>query len=60
MTEKPSKRKRYPAKISIIAITDEMRERINELLRAQKLLSEADIVRAALDQYLPGKKEGDE
>ena len=55
-----NKQSLYPSKLSIIAITDEMRQRIKDLQKVQKLLSEADIVRAALDQYLPGKKEGSE
>ena len=60
MNKSTESRKRYPSKLSIIAITDEMRQRIKDLQKVQKLLSEADIVRAALDQYLPGKKESNE
>lgn len=45
-------RKLYPSKLSIVAITDEMREEINETLKEHKPLSEAEFVRRAIQREL--------
>ena len=49
------RRKRYPAKISIVHVPQELRDRLDTLLDKNPGASEAEIVRQALDKYLPKK-----
>jgi len=61
MNESSTNRKRYPAKLSIIAISQELRDQIDEMIAAQPELSEAEIVRMALKKFFSkSKKKGDE
>lgn len=45
-------RKRYPSKLSIVAVTSEMREEIDTVLSEDKSLSEAEFVRRAIQREL--------
>lgn len=45
-------RKRYPSKLSIVAVTSEMREEIDTVLNEDKSLSEAEFVRRAIQREL--------
>jgi hypothetical protein len=56
MTDEGQKRTRYPEKISIVKITKAMRQRIDTALTERPELTEAEIVRIALDKYLPKSK----
>lgn len=56
MTDEGQKRTRYPEKISIVKITKAMRQRIDTALAERPELTEAEIVRIALDKYLPKAK----
>jgi metal-responsive CopG/Arc/MetJ family transcriptional regulator len=56
MTEQSPKRKRYPSKLSVISITDEMREEMDLLLQEDKELTEAEMVRTAIKEYLSREK----
>lgn len=56
MSEDTSKRKRYPAKISIVNVTTEMREDLDVELKESTELTEAELVREALREYLNRRK----
>lgn len=62
MDEQGSKRKRYPAKISIVNVTTEMREELDEVLKEHSVLTEAEFVREAIElnlaRYKRLKKKG--
>lgn len=49
-------RKRYPSKLSIVAITDEMRAEIDVMLKEESSLSEAEFVRGAIRDALARRK----
>jgi hypothetical protein len=50
-------RSRYPDKLSsLVRISADLRARLDTTLQQQPGLTESDIVRAALDKYLPKKK----
>lgn len=66
MSEDTSNRKRYPAKISIVNVTTDMRAEMDEELKEDAELTEAQLVREAIREYLArrkkarSKKKGDE
>lgn len=56
MSEASTKRKRYPSKLSIIAISEEMRKDIDEILEEEPELSEAELVRLSLKDTITRRK----
>jgi hypothetical protein len=53
MTDEGTKRTRYPEKISIVKITEAMRQQIDIALQQHPEMTEAEIVRNSLSKYLP-------
>jgi hypothetical protein len=56
MSEDTSNRKRYPSKISIVNVTAEMRLEMDEELKDDPELTEAQLVREAIREYLSKRK----
>ncbi len=56
MNEVKSSRKLYPAKISIVHITDEMREELNKMIWPERGITEAAVVRSAIQHYIALQK----
>jgi Arc/MetJ-type ribon-helix-helix transcriptional regulator len=52
MSEKGTPRKIYPEKISIVNVTTEMRQEMDQALREGAEITEAELVREAIKLYL--------